>query len=518
VGEPVSAPADVVLVNLSNMPGVSYLAGGSMIAWSRRDARLKDVAFATVEEEVARPAGEVAELILARGPRLVGLSTYVWNIARVMQVAAALKARRPELRIVLGGGQVASAPEAILDAAPQADYVAHAEGEETLRRLVGALLLEDGPVSSVPGLAYRDGAGARRTPAAAQVDMAALPSPYQAGVLDASRRYAISIVDDSRGCPFSCKYCDWGPKNMRYAPVERLEEDFRLLAPSSELITLTGADLFMNKRWGMRVVEAFIRASAGTPARLNFPVNPLFLTPEVVSAMAAAPEKFAPSGGLQSIDAAVLKGVNRAFNKQKVEANLADLQARAPDMKSSFSLIFGLPGDDLHGFRLTLEWALRQKVKTFFIHQALVLPGAEFHREAKTLGLTYQEEPPHNVLSTDRMTREDLEAARLLAFRVGISLELPGVMDVLRPLAEARLADPLAHVALIEAWAGHLAAHGVDLTMGQPVSRIDTVYIPDRITHALGRINDEPALFAAIALLTERFAASAGAGLASAAA
>ncbi len=495
-----------MLVNLSNMPGVSYLAGGSLIAWAKRDERLAGLSYMTVERDIGRRVADTADEIAALAPRLVGFSCYVWNYAEVMSAAALVKARLPGAVVVVGGGQVAVTSERVLRDYPEVDVVATGEGEETFRQLLGAVFLEDRPLSRVAGLAYRDGGRVVQTPAPPQVDLGALGSPYQAGLLATDRRYAISIVDDSRGCPFSCKYCDWGPKNMRYAPVERLEEDFRRLAPCSDIITLTGADLFMNKRWGIKVAEAFIRAARGTSCRLNFSVNPLFLTPDAVSAMAKAPELFAPSSGLQSIDPEVLRKVNRVFQKERVEANLADIERRAPTMKTSFSLIFGLPGDDLDGFQRTLEWCLRQKVKTFFIHQALVLPGAEFYREAESLGLVYQDFPPHNVLSTDKMTRADLEAARLIAFHTGISLELPGVTEILRPLAEELRGQELPYVAVIKAWAAELLSKGVDLCMGQPVSTIDTVYIPDRITNALGLIDAEPALGAAIALLTRRFA------------
>jgi radical SAM superfamily enzyme YgiQ (UPF0313 family) len=501
--------ADVVIVNISNMPGVSYLAGGSLVAWAKRDGKLAGLRFDIVETDISRPPAALAAEIAARSPRLVGFSCYIWNFAQVMTASRALKALLPGVVVVLGGGQVATTSEKVLRESPWVDFVAYGEGEETFRQLLGSVFLGERPLSGVEGLTLRDGAGVVKTKEPAQVDMRLLDSPYLTGVVAAGRRYAIAIVDDSRGCPFSCKYCDWGPKNMRYSPIEKLEEEFRLLAPHSEMITLTGPDLFMNKKWGIRVVEAFIRATPGANCMLNFSVNPLFLTPDTVTAMAAAPEKFAPSSGLQSIDPEVLRKVNRVFQKERVEANLADLERRAPTMKTSFSLIFGLPGDDLEGFQNTLEWCLRQKVKTFFIHQALVLPGAEFYREAASLGITYQEQPPHNVLSTDKMTRRDLEEARMIGFHTGISLELPGVTEVLRPLADDVTGVPRPYVESIKAWAAYLAEKGVDLTMGQPVSQIDTVYIPDRITKALAKIHETPALLAAIALLTERFAARA---------
>ena len=256
-----NAQAEVVLVNISNMPGVTYLAGGSLIAWARRDGKLAGLTFRTVEVDSNCTSEMVADQITALAPRLVGFSCYIWNFRQVMETARLVKNRLPGTSVILGGSQVASVSEKILAEWPHVDYVAYGEGEETFRQLVGALFLQERPIAEVAGIAYRASGRIVKTPEPRQIDLRELPSPYLTGDIPMVGRRALSIVDDSRGCPFSCKYCDWGPKNMRYSPIERLEEEFRRLAPYSDYITLTGADLFMNKKWGIRVTEAFIRAT-----------------------------------------------------------------------------------------------------------------------------------------------------------------------------------------------------------------------------------------------------------------
>src|SRR5881296_1501412 len=49
---------------------------------------------------------DIAEAILARDPKIVGLGVYIWNVAETTEVVAALKRVRPNVTIVLGGPEV----------------------------------------------------------------------------------------------------------------------------------------------------------------------------------------------------------------------------------------------------------------------------------------------------------------------------------------------------------------------------------------------------------------------------
>src|ERR1051326_9588338 len=49
---------------------------------------------------------EIAEVILKREPKIVGLGVYIWNATQTTQLVADLKRIRPDLIIVLGGPEV----------------------------------------------------------------------------------------------------------------------------------------------------------------------------------------------------------------------------------------------------------------------------------------------------------------------------------------------------------------------------------------------------------------------------
>ena len=49
---------------------------------------------------------DIAEVLLAQNPRILGLGVYIWNVTETTEVVAAIKRIRPEVIVVLGGPEV----------------------------------------------------------------------------------------------------------------------------------------------------------------------------------------------------------------------------------------------------------------------------------------------------------------------------------------------------------------------------------------------------------------------------
>src|SRR5208337_1061500 len=49
---------------------------------------------------------DIAEALLARDPKILGLGVYIWNVAETTEVVATIKRVRPEIKIILGGPEV----------------------------------------------------------------------------------------------------------------------------------------------------------------------------------------------------------------------------------------------------------------------------------------------------------------------------------------------------------------------------------------------------------------------------
>jgi radical SAM superfamily enzyme YgiQ (UPF0313 family) len=486
--------ADVFLAHIRAFP-IRALAPACLISWARRDPDLRDVSFASGEFEASDDPDRTARAILARKPRLVGFSCYVWNHRVTRLAAKRLKELAPEVRIVLGGPEVSGAAASELARFAEIDFVCCGEGEETFRGLVRCLFRGDVAPAAVPGLAYREDGRVAVTAEASLIDIAKTASLYPEGLLEADP--AQVVLETSRGCPFTCTFCDWGPRVVRYVPEERLEAEFAFLARRTKRILTTDADLAMNARRGIRVLEAFLRASAGTDCVLVFELNPVFLAPEITDVIARAPKKFGLAFGIQSIRPDVLENVERSFDLAKIERNLAYLLAKAPEVLFMFSTIYGLPGDDLQGMRETVDWCLRWRPALLRANHPQVLPGTAMERDAAKLGMTYQAEPPHQALTVAGMRPSELSEARVLAAHLMLLMNLPMVLGELLAGAERR-GSPLARIEAVEDWIAALAEAGVRVPGAEAWSEIDGRLVAELGDEAYARMKEDPLTLASL--------------------
>ena len=157
------------------------------------------------------------ELILATDPELVGFSATTSGFMDAVDMAAIIKARRPDIKIVFGNVHVSSIGAPILEHFPEIDYLVIGEGE-------GAMLdLADGkPLHEVDNLVYRDPSNGGRIasnprrqrilnlddlPFPAWEKLAGFPHAYHLPLFAYAKHHGATMIT-SRGCPYTCSFCD----------------------------------------------------------------------------------------------------------------------------------------------------------------------------------------------------------------------------------------------------------------------------------------------------------------------
>ncbi len=501
--------ADIGMVEIHQWVSIS---GHCLRNWVLRDAELRGrVDIRLRSYDAKKPDAFIAADILAEEPALVGFSCYVWSMSRIWKIAAILRRERPDLRIVMGGPEMASLDGEILRQHLEVDFVSHVdEGEEVFLRLLRCLILGEGSLSDVPGIAYRDGNEIRSTAAPPFIDLDSTPDLYAGGFefLDSIRRSpysspAIFLLEASRGCPFTCKYCDWGDRKTRYVSMGKLEREFQALARvrlennRELLVFLTDADILMHQARGADILRSFLRATQGLACRLAFNTNPTFVNPGITDIIAQAPEKFHLSLGVQSINAPVLKKIDRAFDRGKVERNLSYLRKTAPRAEVRPQLIFGLPGDDLDGFRTSLDWVLRMETPNLELTPLCVLPGAPLYAEAGHLGLRYFPEPPYEVYETPTMSRDDMRHAAALSVYAKALFAVPECRDIL--ISGTSSGADLPYIRRLEKMMAYLRSVDLELTVSGK---------SDDFSRVLRRVEQDPLFRASLVTVCRRFAQS----------
>src|SRR5258706_11493438 len=93
-----------------------------------------------VEFDINQRPTDIAEVLLARDPQIIGFGVYIWNVAQATEVVAALKRVRPGVIIILGGPEVSYETES-QSIVQMADYVITGEADlkfaEVCHQLLG---------------------------------------------------------------------------------------------------------------------------------------------------------------------------------------------------------------------------------------------------------------------------------------------------------------------------------------------------------------------------------------------
>src|SRR6185312_4885907 len=101
-----------------------------------------------VEFDISQRPIDIAEAILARGPRILGLGVYIWNVAPATELVGLLKRLAPRLVVVLGGPEVSHEPEK-QEIVRRADFTVSGEADLEFRRLCTRLLAGQRPLENV---------------------------------------------------------------------------------------------------------------------------------------------------------------------------------------------------------------------------------------------------------------------------------------------------------------------------------------------------------------------------------
>lgn len=154
-----------------------------------------------------------------------GLSGEYQDLARMARYVRAIK---PDITLMMGGGIVTADPETAMLAIPEIDYGMIGEGELTIVELIEALSRGE-DLHKVDGLIFRNPQGGLvRTMKRKEIeDLDSLPFPDYEGfnygdylmknpdMSDEGKRYSQVSVIGGRSCKFNCTFC-FHPSGTRY--------------------------------------------------------------------------------------------------------------------------------------------------------------------------------------------------------------------------------------------------------------------------------------------------------------
>jgi anaerobic magnesium-protoporphyrin IX monomethyl ester cyclase len=323
---------------------------------------------------------EIAEMVRAYDPGLIGYSCMSQQYAWAVEVNAHLKAAFPAIPSIVGGVHVTMVPDEVLEQ-NHFDYACPGEGEYALLDLVNAL--EKGAdTTKIQNLRMiRDGAKIVN-PVGPFPDLAKMPrldyELFDVGHVTTVKKGWLGMLT-SRGCPYKCTYCfnkeivdlyieEGGAKKskefLRHFPLEIILDDLKRLKAEYPMIEtiIFDDDLFtLNKKYVLDFCAAYKEAGIGLPFVVNAHVQ--VFDDDMAFALADAGctiLKF----GLESGSPKIRKDVLWRFmsNEQILRSFAA---AHRYGLHTSAFIMFGLPFEGRDEVMETLQICAEAKMGRF---------------------------------------------------------------------------------------------------------------------------------------------------------
>ena len=397
------------------------------------------------------PPEDVAWTVAGHGPDHVGLSATTISVTNAARIAARVKELAPHATITVGGPHVSAVPERTLEAFPAFDYGIVGEGERSYPELIERLERGDDP-DGIAGLVrrttggiqaaarapYLDGDALDRLPTPAWDLLAEFPLRFQPNVFNYRHTPVASIIT-SRGCPFSCTFCDRSTSGRRgrFHGVDYVVALCRRLSALGVRHVLFYDDLFTVSR--ARVIELCERFLAENVCfTWSCNSHPNLLDLETMRLMRRA--------GCWQIAYGIESGSQRVLDVVKREVKLPRLLetlrlTRAAGIRAKGLFMMAHPTEDEDSLRETVAFLRTAPLDLVQITKFTPFPGTPAYGTIRSHGTFEEDWERMNgmdwVFVPHGLTAETLERGFRRAYRTFYSRP-----DVLWGLGRTLLGEP----------------------------------------------------------------------------
>lgn len=352
------------------------------------------------EFDINQRPTDIAEQLLARSPKIVGLGVYIWNAAVATDVVSILKRIRPDIVIVLGGPEVSYEWED-QRIVQMADHLITGEADLEFRRLCEQIL--SGTRSGQKVI----------SPSTPTFEKLALPYNFYTDEDIANR---ILYVEASRGCPFQCEFC----LSSLDVPVRQAELDEflaamgRLIDRGARHLKFVDRTFNLNLKVSLAILEFCLNRHE--PGMLfHFEMIPDRLPDELRQLI----QQF-PAGaiqlevGIQTFNEEAATRISRRQNNDKASTNLAYLRSET-GVHIHADLIAGLPGESLESFGAGFNRLAALHPQEIQVGILKKLRGTPIARHDNEWSMIYSDAPPYEILQNSLLDYPTIQRLKRFA-------------------------------------------------------------------------------------------------------
>jgi len=336
----------------------------------------------------------IVEYLKKEKPGFIGFSCTTSSFLDGIRISKYIKGILPETKIIFGGVHVSALKEKILQSYPIIDYVVVGEGEDTLYQLLKANETELEQIKNII-FKKRNGkivfTGYRKKlidldtlPFPAYEKLSGYPSSYKLPIFNYPKVPNASCIS-SRGCPYSCSYCDRSvfQKSFRYNSAQYLYNHLKYLNDKFDIRHINFYDdqfTFNRPR-----VEAFARLMIKKPLKMTFncAARAEHLDFELLKLMKAA--------GCWMISLGIETGDENLLAQHRQNPDLEMMRDKIHLIKKAGIrvkglLMMGLPGESEESIKKSKAYVFSLPIDDFNLAKFTPFPGSPVYQQIKEQG------------------------------------------------------------------------------------------------------------------------------------
>lgn len=406
-----------VLLIAFNIHGYFSLAFGYLKAYAFKDKAIRNHTNIEIMDFCVdcNDVMQVLYYLTRMKPDVIGLSTYCWNMNKMLELAELVKHVLPETKIVLGGPEAGPIAEKYLRENPQLDIIVRGEGEETFYQLLRFLMANDRKLSDIEGISYRKNEKIFSTDDRLPLeDLNKIPSPYLTGISRPQDK--VTYLETYRGCPFKCAYCFEGkgfPK-LRFFSEERLKDEIRLITQDNSIRSFSFVDPVFNLNpKNLERLSSIMKESDNPDAKLHTVEIIMETVDDNTVEKLRECNVASTESGPQTVNKEALDNINRHFDAEKFSSGVKLLLQN--HIKVLCDLMIGLPGDNFFRFLNSVKFIFGLRPNVIIFSTLHVIPGTELYNKANKFKMEFDDNPPHYILSTYSFPFEEIRKAEIMA-------------------------------------------------------------------------------------------------------
>ncbi len=345
--------------------------------------------------------GRMSRILTHGRPAFIGFSCTTSSFLDGVRLAGIARTALPEVGVIFGGVHVSSQGLKMIRKHEVIDYIVVGEGEETLSELMES----EGNPENIPGLIYRDQVSGEivSTGRRSQVlDLDELPYPAYEKLKGYPERYTLPIFNypaapgtsalSSRGCPYSCSYCDRSvfQKSYRFNSAAYIYDHMRYLKDRFGIRHINFYDDQFT--FNLKRTEELTDMLSIRP--LNMTYNCAVRAEHVNKALLQRLKKtgcWMISLGIETGDQDLLRSLNRKVDLDSLAGRVRLIKETGIRVKGL--LMMGLPGETEKTIEKTRKFLFSLPVDDFNLTKFTPFPGAPVYENIRDFGEFHEKWP-----------------------------------------------------------------------------------------------------------------------------